>query len=242
MEGPHVTKVYLRSDNAGCYHTTELLLSLKSMGDRHGVVIERYDFSDPQSGEEVRDRSIAPMKTHNHRWVNEGHDITTAREMKIALESYGGVRGWRFAVVEIDKTQLNARVKKIPGISLFNKFQFVEEGVLSEKAYQIGKGHFYPYSSVVNNAQGATAINVVVAFSSPSGSSGAVAGDPSSSSGLFSCAEDGCVKIFSNYEELQHHLDAECHLFIDAQYQPRVKGWALKTVQRSTRMPDHVRS
>ena len=51
---------------------------------------------------------------------------------------------------------------------------------------------------VVNNAQGATAINVVVASSSPSGSSGAVAGHPSSSSGLFSCAKDGCVKM--NYE------------------------------------------
>ena len=25
-------------------------------------------------------------------------------------------------------------------------------------------------------------------------------------------------------------------------YQPRVQGWALKTVQKSTRMPDHIRS
>lgn len=53
MENPQVTKVYLRSDNAGCYHNTELLLSLKSMGDRHGVVIQRYDFSVPQSRKDV---------------------------------------------------------------------------------------------------------------------------------------------------------------------------------------------
>ena len=45
-----------------------------------------------------------------------------------------------------------------------------------------------------------------------------MAGHPSSSSALLSCAEDGCVKVFSNYEELKHHLDAESHLFIDAQY------------------------
>ena len=107
-----------------------------------------------------------------------------------------------------------------------------------------------------------------------------VTGNPSSSSGLFSCAEDACVKMFSNYEEFQHHLDAECHLFIeeqdtsydtikkkcaniisnvslpnqgpwpqkqtsystDVQYQPRVEGWVLKTVQKSSKMPDHVRS
>ena len=81
------------------------------MGDRHGVVIERYDFSDPQSGKDVCDRRIASMKTHIRCWVNEGHDATTAREMKVALDSHGGVRGCRFAVVEIDKTQLNAQVR-----------------------------------------------------------------------------------------------------------------------------------
>ena len=149
-------------------HNPELLLSLKSMGDRHGVVIERYDFSDPQSSKDVCDRRIVSLKTHIRRWVNEGHNVTTAREMKVALESYGGVQGCHFAVVEVN----NARVKKIPGISFLNNFQFVEDVVLSWKAYQIEKGHFYPYSSVVNNAQGDSAINVVVAFSSPSGSSG----------------------------------------------------------------------
>ncbi|KAK2566251.1 hypothetical protein P5673_009723 [Acropora cervicornis] len=105
MENPQ-----LRSDNAGCYHKTELLLSLKSLGDRHGVVIERYDVSDPQSGKDVCDRRIASIKTHIRRWVNEGHDVATAREMKVAPQSHGGVRRCRFAVVEIDKTQLRARV------------------------------------------------------------------------------------------------------------------------------------
>ena len=32
MEDPSITKFFLRSDNAGCYHNTELLLSLKAMG------------------------------------------------------------------------------------------------------------------------------------------------------------------------------------------------------------------
>ena len=280
MEDPQLTKVFLRSDNAGCYHNTELLLSLKSMGDRYGVVIERYDFSDPQSGKDVCDRRIASMKTHIRRWVNEGHGVTTALEMKVSLESHGGVRSCRFAVVEIDKTQLNAQVKKIRGISFLNNFQFGEDGILSWKAYQVGKGHFYPYSSLVNSAQRETGIIVVVPFSSPSSSSGAVAGHSSSSCGLLSCAEDGCVKMFANYEELQYHLDAECHIFMeeqdttydaikkkwanilssvslpnqgslpqkqtsysdDVQYQQPVEGWTLKTVQKSTRMPDHVRN
>ena len=141
MEDPHITKVYFRSDNAGRYDNTELLLSLQALVARHGMVFVRYDFSDPQSGKDVCDRRIASMKTHIRRWVNEGHDVTTAEEMKVALEFHGGVRACRFAVVEIDKAKMNAEVSKIRGISFFNNFHFYEDGVRSWKAYQIGKGH-----------------------------------------------------------------------------------------------------
>ena len=92
------------------------------MGERHGVEFKRYDFSDPQSGKDVCDRRSASMKTHMRRWVNEGHNITTAEEMKIALESHEGVRRCRFAVVEINKSTQNSQVKKIPGISFLNNF------------------------------------------------------------------------------------------------------------------------
>ena len=71
------------------------------------------------------------MKTHIRRWVNEGHDATTADEMKVALESHGGVRGCRFAVVEIDKTKMNAEVSKIPGISFLNNFHFNDDDMVS---------------------------------------------------------------------------------------------------------------
>lgn len=175
MEDPQITNVYLRSDNAGCYHNTELLLSLQALSARHGIVVVRYDFSDPQSGKDVCDRRIASMKTHIRRWVNEGHDVTTAEEMKVALESHGGVRGCRFAVVEINKTKMNAEVCKIPGISFLNNFHFYEDDVRSWKAYQIGKGHFYSYASVVTRAQEDTGLKVLVPFSSQPGCLGEIA-------------------------------------------------------------------
>ena len=65
---------------------------------------------------------IFPSLTHICRWVNEGHDVTTAEELKTVLESHGGVKGCRFAVVEIDKANLNAQVKKIMEISFLNTF------------------------------------------------------------------------------------------------------------------------
>ena len=284
-ENPQITKVYLRSDNAGCYHNTELLLSLRAMADRHGMVFVRYDYSDPQSGKDVCDRRIASMKTHIRRWVNEGHDVTTAEEMKIALQSHGGVRGCRFAVVEIDKTKVNGEVAKIPGISFLNNFQFYEDGFRSWKAYQIGNGHFYSYASLITKAQENTELRVVVPFSPQPNYLGAFAVhslETPQAEGLFSCSEQGCVKMFSTFDDLQKHLDGERHVFIgeqDTAYDvirkkwaailsgvssskqgpvPPVerssngagvvgenervlKGWALKTVKRSSRMSENVK-
>ena len=108
------------------------------------------------------------MKTHMRRWVNEGHDITTAEEMKIVLEFREGVRGCRFAVVVIDTSTQNSQVKKIPGISFLNNFMFLDVGIRAWKTYQIGEGHFYPYSSLTTNTQGGTAVKVLVPFLSPS--------------------------------------------------------------------------
>ena len=83
--------MYLRSDNAGCYHNTEILLSLQALAARHAKVFVRYDFSDSQSGEDVCGWRIASMKMHIRCWVNEGRDVTTAGEVKVALESQDGL-------------------------------------------------------------------------------------------------------------------------------------------------------
>ena len=93
---------YLKSDNAGCYHNASLITSLKSIGERAGIHVRRYEFSNPQSGKDICDRKIAPMKGHIQRRVDERRDVITAGDMKEALDSYGGVRGCRVAVSEVD--------------------------------------------------------------------------------------------------------------------------------------------
>jgi hypothetical protein len=47
---PVIKRVYLRSDEAGCYHTSQLIAAVKDIGDRVGITVERYDFSKPQQG------------------------------------------------------------------------------------------------------------------------------------------------------------------------------------------------
>ena len=63
---------FLRSDNAGCYHGAYLILSLPTIGERAGIMIKRYDFSDLQAGKDICYRRTAALKAHMRRYINEG--------------------------------------------------------------------------------------------------------------------------------------------------------------------------
>ena len=100
----------------------------------------RYNFSEPQAGKDICDRKTAPMKAHIRRFENENSDVTTAEEMKKALESHGWLRGCRVAVVEIDPSKDLHEANKILDISLLYKFKLGDSGIRVWKAYNIGEG------------------------------------------------------------------------------------------------------
>ena len=52
-----------------------------------GIKVERVDFSDPQGGKGPCDRRAATMKAHVVRYINEGHDVFTADDLKEAILS-----------------------------------------------------------------------------------------------------------------------------------------------------------
>ena len=53
---PNVKQAFLRSDEAGCYPYNHLMAAVKDIGDRVGITVARYDFSEPQQGKDVCDR------------------------------------------------------------------------------------------------------------------------------------------------------------------------------------------
>ena len=85
MQNPSLSKAFIRSDEAGCYHNNLLIASIHGISQRTGVVIERYDFSEPQHGKDICDRIICPMKQAVRRYCDEGHDIQSAADMREAL-------------------------------------------------------------------------------------------------------------------------------------------------------------
>ena len=45
-----------------------------------------------EAGEDVSDGSITLVKSHMRRYINEGHDIKSAGDMKAAIDSSSGVK------------------------------------------------------------------------------------------------------------------------------------------------------
>lgn len=76
---PGVKELFLRSDNAGCYHNAALLSSIAFIIARQGLVLKDYSVSEANSGKDVCDRKIAPLKAHVERYINEGKIATSMR-------------------------------------------------------------------------------------------------------------------------------------------------------------------
>ena len=80
----------------------------------------------------------AVCKNHR-RYINEGHDVTTAEQMKDAIRSHGGVEGVREVVVDVS-IQRTPEKRKIIGINKLNNFECRDEGVFVRRAYRISTG------------------------------------------------------------------------------------------------------
>ena len=244
-----INKVYLRSDNAGCYHNGPLFLSLSHIAKRAVIVPLRYDFSDPQAGKDICDRKIAPMKAHMRRYVNEKHDIKTAEDMKEALESHGGIKGCRAAVAKVNPLLFNGKGNKIPGISKLNNFSFEKDGIRAWRSFKIGPGLLLKYSAL--QAEQDTQLELIQEFSPRTQNLGVIAGKKNnqcstSKHDIYSCNEAECVLTFKTRAEAETHIDTGKHVRKtdrESVYDSIRKTWAEKVTgvkYTTTTMPSDV--
>ena len=101
---PWLESVYFRSDEAGCYHNNLLVAAGRDNGERVGITVKNYDFSEPQSGKDICDRILCPLKASIREHCSEGHDILTATDMKEALKQHP-VSGTSTSVNIVEKSK-----------------------------------------------------------------------------------------------------------------------------------------
>ena len=63
LKANNVQRFHLRSDEAGYYHSNSLIASVREIGERVGITVETYDFSETQSGKDISDRILCPLKS-----------------------------------------------------------------------------------------------------------------------------------------------------------------------------------
>ena len=176
------------------------------------------------------DRKTAPMKSHIIRWVNEKNDVLTALDMKTALESHGGLKGCRFAVVKIDPVAENASPpKKIPEISLLNNFAFTKNGIRVWRAYNVGLGKVLLYKDLNVQTQQETNLAVIHDFG-PKHQTRSISSSQVQRTEIFSCNEITCVLTFKSLEEAEAHKHVEASEY-ESVYDSAKKMWAERVTE-----------
>ncbi|CAC5393144.1 unnamed protein product [Mytilus coruscus] len=206
---PNIKSVVLRSDNAGCYHCSNLRHSLHGISQRTGVYIKEYDFSEAQNGKSYCDSKIAHMRGKMRKYVLEGGDIRSSTEMKEALDVYGGVSGCQISNVTIDTESQTKDQSQLKGITKYSNVKIDHDGRLTcWKAFGIGEGQCITMSSF---NQEDTNLNVLEDFSLPKhieGSiknSNSIVNDQVPREGDLYCPEMTCSRKFKSYSELEDH-------------------------------------
>ena len=209
-ENPSLSKAYIRSDEAGCYHNNLLMANIKEISQRTGVIVEKYDFSEPQHGKDICDRIICPIKQALRRYCDEGNDIQSARDMREALLQRP-VQGVTASVCEVNEKRKTIDVTKIPNFSAYHNFEFEPNGIRVRKAYAVGQGKTVNYTDIVRRTQGPTSmvskddqsffdISVKRNLKGKQQSR-------SQTSALFPCPQEGCKLSFEDFDSLQRHLN-----------------------------------
>ena len=211
---PELKEVFFCSDNAGCYHNSRVL-------QRAPTCCKRIDFSEPQGGKGACDRMAATIKAHIGIYVN---DVETSFQMKEAIESNGGISGVQVFVCA-SQEQTDEDTTPIENISQLTNFEYVEEGILGWKAYNLGTQSLIPIKQ-----KKAPQLNILVSTHNPQcafkelqtrkqavsteqseGTSAHIEEAPANQATLFSCPEEGCVMSFRRVANLSSHLMVDRH-------------------------------
>ncbi|XP_062614103.1 uncharacterized protein LOC134275825 isoform X2 [Saccostrea cucullata] len=198
---PQITEVFLRSDNAGCYHCSNLWLSIPFISQRTGISIRRYDFSEAQSGKSYCDAKIAHMRAKIRKTVIEGNDVLCAADMKSAIDRYGGVTGCQAAHIEINSFPTDSSTGLIKGISKISNVEFQDDGCMKVwRAYDIGKGKDMAIQGELKNQE--RTVNVIADFTPPTKVEGSIKQRNSEDS--IGCP-DGCSDTFPSFTAMHDH-------------------------------------
>ncbi|PIC20799.1 hypothetical protein B9Z55_025867 [Caenorhabditis nigoni] len=134
-----ITKISLRSDNAGAYHCASTLTALPWLQEETGVLFDTYTFSEAQNGKSASDRDASRVKRKAAAYVTKNNDITTSEQFFNALQHGTMLNG--VSVHHGSVTVISQGEAKWPGVSYFNHFKVTKDGIIAKRYGSLVEGH-----------------------------------------------------------------------------------------------------
>ena len=175
------------------------------------------------------DRYAAVLKSHVRRFLNEGHDVTTASQFVSACASYGGVKNVQVFECQLPLTHSKTKFK-INDITKLHNFIYKPTIIQSYRAWNIGSGKPIMLDKSVDISSVVKSPVCVSSSSEPDYLVNSCAKDLSydvvsksarcsdtddqtrSKSKLFFCDYEWCICRFLNYGNLLRHIAAGNHI------------------------------
>ena len=133
-------KAYIRSDNAGCFHSAEGIFCITSLNLESDLKVVQMNFAEPQSGKSICDRRAAHIKSSVRKFVNEGNNVTTSEEFLNAVAK-SNMKNVEIVNATPPADQNCKRTLKVKDITTLNNFEYEADHVVVFKQYKIGTGH-----------------------------------------------------------------------------------------------------
>lgn len=228
----NLTKAFIRSDNAGCFHSVEAIFCIPLLNQVSALKVVQVDFADPQGGKSICDRRAAHIKGSIRNYVNEGNNVTTSNEFLSAVIK-SNIKNVQVVTATPPCGIIVKKAVKIKDITTLNNFQYHDDHVLAFKQYQIGKGvkiintsvHIYdnfPSVTILKSNSTDDVVKVPKPIAATEDINPAVSNRMSNdndtntqiadnSSFIFTCPEPHCLLTFMRYGNLSNHLDKGDH-------------------------------
>jgi hypothetical protein len=209
---PNLTTLYTRSDNAGCYAGTAVIMARKLICDSADICLKRTDFSEPQRGKDQADRDIAVAKSCLKAYTNRGGNLMNATFIKEALDqSFGNLCGSKTSVIALDESKCVLPKIKIEGITKYHSVKFDGESVIFWQYFGIGSG----ISKNLGNCGCTLQTSIILPFSDAECTNKEFVMKSTLSPGMFFCSVDACSATFDSEQQLMEHEQKAEHFYTD---------------------------
>ena len=216
---PEIDTLFIKSDNAGCYHGNYSAEINHLICKRENIKLLMYDFNEPSKGKDQCDREAASAKSLLRAYIEAGNDIQSAEDIYNAMHYANGLRHSKVCVAEIDTEKTIVKCKTTKNVSHFHSVSYEKTGMKMRRYFEIGDGIMQEYSDcdfqsglIVRKPFHSTE-NIASITDIPTSTPKRGREDRQLCT-LYFCPENGCKCSFNEKREYEVHLLEGIHEII----------------------------